>query len=117
MNFCESTIRAIADSTSSRIGAVWAARSSKGTCISFRLTDYNRSVNFSLRYREQLLATLGSIDVEKVSQAINWFHQARSEGRAMFVAGNGGSHATASHFVCDMVKGASFGKESRFRIV
>jgi len=35
----------------------------------------------------------------------------------MFVAGNGGSHATASHFVCDMVKGASFGKESRFRII
>lgn len=76
-----------------------------------------RSVDFSKTYREQLLATLSSIDVDKVAQAIDWFHRARSEGRAIFVAGNGGSHATASHFVCDMVKGASFGQESRFRIV
>ncbi len=75
------------------------------------------AVGYPEKYRGQLLSTLANIDVEKVSQAIEWFHQARSEERAIFVAGNGGSHATASHFVCDMVKGASFGKESRFRIM
>jgi len=74
-------------------------------------------VAFPETYRTQLLSAIESIDVTKVAQAIDWFHQARSEGRAIFVAGNGGSHATASHFVCDMVKGASFGKSSRFRIV
>lgn len=74
------------------------------------------SGNFSGRYREQLLATIANIDVEKVSKAIEWFEQARASGRAIFVAGNGGSAATASHFVCDMLKGASFGKPSRFRI-
>jgi len=67
-------------------------------------------------YRDQLLSTIGSIDVDKVAQAIEWFKDARASGRAIFVAGNGGSAATASHFVCDMVKGASFGKASRFRI-
>ena len=40
----------------------------------------------------------------------------RDAGRAIFVAGNGGSAATAAHFVCDMVKGASHGKRTRFRI-
>jgi D-sedoheptulose 7-phosphate isomerase len=74
-------------------------------------------VTFPESYRERLLSTLGAVDVSKVTQAIEWFHQARAEGRAIFVAGNGGSHATASHFVCDMVKGASFGRQSRFRIV
>jgi len=41
---------------------------------------------------------------------------ARAEGRAIFVCGNGGSASTASHFVCDMVKGASYGRAARFRI-
>jgi D-sedoheptulose 7-phosphate isomerase len=74
------------------------------------------SMPFAADYREHLLATLAGIDVDKVASAIDWFHQARAEGRAIFVAGNGGSAATASHFVCDMVKGASFGRASRFRI-
>jgi D-sedoheptulose 7-phosphate isomerase len=73
-------------------------------------------MSFPARYREQLLATIGTVDVERVSEAIRWFDDARQEGRAIFVAGNGGSAATASHFVCDMVKGASCGKPSRFRI-
>jgi D-sedoheptulose 7-phosphate isomerase len=78
---------------------------------------YNDAVTFSASYRTRLLSTLESLDLDKIAQAIEWFHQARLEGRAIFVAGNGGSQATASHFVCDMVKGASFGRESRFRIL
>jgi D-sedoheptulose 7-phosphate isomerase len=74
-------------------------------------------VAFPEQYRAQLLSTLATIDIDKVAQAVAWFHQARAEGRAIFVAGNGGSNATAAHFVCDMVKGASYGKDSRFRIL
>ena len=73
-------------------------------------------MEFAPHYREQVISAIRAIDVEKVSQAIGWFEQARQDGRAIFVAGNGGSAATASHFVCDMVKGASFGKPQRFRI-
>jgi D-sedoheptulose 7-phosphate isomerase len=71
---------------------------------------------FAAQYREQLLSVLSAIDEERVHEAIAWFDQARREDRAIFVAGNGGSAATASHFVCDMVKGASFGRPRRFRI-
>ena len=74
-------------------------------------------MEFANKYRERLLSTIAAINVQKVGQAIEWFHQARAEGRAIFVAGNGGSQATAAHFVCDMVKGASYQKESRFRIL
>lgn len=73
-------------------------------------------MSFSASYRENLLQTIQTIDETKVNQAIQWFRDARDQGRAIFVAGNGGSAATASHFVCDMVKGASLGKPSRFRI-
>jgi D-sedoheptulose 7-phosphate isomerase len=71
---------------------------------------------FASDYRDRLLVTLAGIDMDKIASAIEWFRQARGEGRSIFVAGNGGSAATASHFVCDMVKGASFGRASRFRI-
>src|SRR5258706_13541707 len=74
-------------------------------------------MSFPASYREQLLSTVGSIDTERVAQAIQWMSGARVAGRSIFVAGNGGSAATAAHFVCDMVKGASLGSPPRFRIV
>jgi D-sedoheptulose 7-phosphate isomerase len=73
-------------------------------------------VSFPATYRQQLIDVINRIDVARVDQAIDWLKEARQNGRAVFVAGNGGSAATASHFVCDMVKGASFKKPSRFRI-
>jgi D-sedoheptulose 7-phosphate isomerase len=72
--------------------------------------------SFPVSYRENLLQTIQTIDAAKVTQAIEWFREARDGGKAIFVAGNGGSAATASHFVCDMIKGASLGRPSRFRI-
>jgi D-sedoheptulose 7-phosphate isomerase len=73
-------------------------------------------MNFPIEYRERLLSTLSTIDTALVAQAIGWMKEARDSKHTLFVAGNGGSAATAAHFVCDMVKGASAGK-SRFRIV
>ncbi len=73
-------------------------------------------MTFPIEYRERLLSTVSTIDTALVGQAIGWMKEARDAKRALFVAGNGGSAATAAHFVCDMVKGASVG-ESRFRIV
>jgi D-sedoheptulose 7-phosphate isomerase len=72
---------------------------------------------FVEQYRNRLADTLGSIDVGAVSQVIAALAEARRNGRHIFVCGNGGSASTASHFVCDMVKGASFNRESRFRIM
>jgi D-sedoheptulose 7-phosphate isomerase len=73
--------------------------------------------SYPTSYREQLLSTVGSIDTARVAQAIEWMSAARDAGRSIFVAGNGGSAATAAHFVCDMVKGASLAGPARFRIV
>lgn len=73
-------------------------------------------MSFAAQYRDRLLGAIAAIDIEQVSRAIDWFEEARREQRAIFVAGNGGSAATASHFVCDMLKGASYGRASRFRI-
>ena len=74
-------------------------------------------MNFAAEYRKSTVEAVENIDTEKVNQAIEWFREARDAGRRIFVCGNGGSASTASHFACDMVKGASFQRESRFRIL
>ncbi len=74
-------------------------------------------MTFAESYRRDLSEAINSIDLQKVSQAIEWMKEAREAGRQIFVCGNGGSAATASHFACDMVKGASYKRNRRFRIL
>jgi D-sedoheptulose 7-phosphate isomerase len=66
-------------------------------------------------YRQQVLEAIDAIDLAQVEQAIDWLREARAEGRMIFVAGNGGSAATASHFVCDLVKDVSYQRDLRFK--
>jgi D-sedoheptulose 7-phosphate isomerase len=72
---------------------------------------------FAAEYRTALIEAIGKLPLGRIGQAIEWLKQARDEGQTIFACGNGGSASTASHFVCDMVKGASFGREKRFRIL
>jgi D-sedoheptulose 7-phosphate isomerase len=73
-------------------------------------------MNFPAEYKAKLLAALDTIDLGKVDEIIGVLARARDEGRQIFICGNGGSAATANHFACDMVKGASYGRDKRFRI-
>lgn len=68
-------------------------------------------------YKTNLFGALDTLDLEHIGQAIETLKHARDNNRHIFVCGNGGSAATASHFVTDMVKGASFNRDSRFRIM
>ena len=72
---------------------------------------------FPQLYKADVLKAIETIDLEKVNQAIAILAAARDEGRHIFVCGNGGSASTASHFACDMVKGASFKRPTRFRMM
>lgn len=73
--------------------------------------------DFAGAYRTSLHRALDSIDPLAVGEAVRLLRQARDAGRTTFVCGNGGSASTASHFACDIVKGASYGRDSRFRIM
>ena len=73
--------------------------------------------NFPEQYKNELLKTIGLIDMDKVNQAIDWFREARDNSRHIFVCGNGGSASSASHFACDIVKGASYQRDKRFRMM
>ncbi len=62
-------------------------------------------------------AALNSIAVDAVSGLIEQFRTALKEDRQIFVFGNGGSAANASHFATDLGKGASDKLGKRFRVM
>lgn len=74
-------------------------------------------LDFITDYHAKLQLTLKALPLDKVAQAVAWLDEARSNGATIFTAGNGGSAATASHFVCDIVKGASYLRPTRFKVI
>lgn len=78
------------------------------------MIDYSKDI---AAYCTRLSKTLESISKEEINTVMNVLVEARDKGRQVFICGNGGSAATASHFVCDFNKGASYGKASRFKFI
>lgn len=74
-------------------------------------------MNYVDKYIEQVRQGLDSIDSKSIETLILWLGEARSEKSTIFTMGNGGSASTASHWVNDLVKGASYEKEERFKVI
>ena len=62
-------------------------------------------------------AALDSIPMQAVAELIQLLRSALKEDKQVFVFGNGGSAANASHFMTDLGKGASDKTGKRFRII
>ena len=60
---------------------------------------------------------MSQLDLRRVEQIIGTLERARSDGRRVFVFGNGGSAATASHLACDLGKGTVQPNLPRFQVV
>ena len=58
---------------------------------------------FSKKYIDYLSSVLANIDTNEISNFISTLLSARDRGATIFFAGNGGSAATASHFVNDLL--------------
>jgi D-sedoheptulose 7-phosphate isomerase len=58
-----------------------------------------------------------AIDLKAVEEVIALVAGAREAGARIFVCGNGGSAASASHLSVDLGKGASVGRARRFNVV
>lgn len=68
-------------------------------------------------YFEKIKTTLDNLDRKEIETFINVLLNARDNNKTVFIMGNGGSAATASHFVCDFGKGASYGREKRLKMI
>lgn len=69
-------------------------------------TVEKESLKLIKNYISEVAATLDRLPVETVAQVIDVLQEARVEGKRIYVIGNGGSAATASHLASDLSKGA-----------
>ncbi|MEA3238992.1 MAG: SIS domain-containing protein [Candidatus Bipolaricaulota bacterium] len=68
-------------------------------------------------YITKLERGLRSIDPSAIAEVVEALERARLEQRMLFIIGNGGSAATASHMANDLQKLASQGKDEAFRAI
>jgi D-sedoheptulose 7-phosphate isomerase len=80
-----------------------------------RLPHIERMREWIEKYVRAQKDVLESVPVEAVSRLIELLCKGLREDRQIFVFGNGGSAANASHFVTDLGKGASDKLRKRFR--
>jgi D-sedoheptulose 7-phosphate isomerase len=66
-------------------------------------------------YLEELESIIKRLSQKEIDNVIKLLYEAWRDGRQVFLAGNGGSASTATHFACDLAKFASVEGERRFR--
>lgn len=74
-------------------------------------------MSFAVSYISDLQKVLSSLDTAKVDQAIEWFRGTRDGGGTIYLCGNGGSASSVSHITCDILKGASYQRDKKYRVV
>jgi len=78
------------------------------------IKDFSKSAE---AYLTRLKSTIDLISREEISRFLNILLDALESEKNIYIMGNGGSAATASHFAVDFNKGLSYGKEKRFRFI
>jgi D-sedoheptulose 7-phosphate isomerase len=76
-------------------------------------------IHSSQEYFEMYPTVLANLPHSAIMQAISELQRAYEEGKSVFIFGNGGSAALASHFACDLGKGTVIGNNGlkRFRVM
>lgn len=75
------------------------------------------SKRFTEQYLTDLLKVVQEISRDDIQNVIQILFQAWHDGRQVFLAGNGGSASTATHFASDLSKFVSIEGKARFRAI
>ncbi|MGE1062816.1 SIS domain-containing protein [Megasphaera paucivorans] len=68
------------------------------------------------QYFTREMEVIKNLDINELNSAMNAIYDAWQREAVIYVFGNGGSSATASHMVCDFNKGISDGHAKKFRL-
>ncbi|HEY4053081.1 MAG TPA: SIS domain-containing protein [Terriglobales bacterium] len=75
------------------------------------------SISDCRSYFEQLSRTIAALPFAEVENVTNVLVRAYERRQTLYIFGNGGSAALASHFACDLAKGTVNGSSKRFRVL
>lgn len=70
-----------------------------------------------LTYYEREIATIKAMNFEEIEAAVQAIKDAYDREATIYTFGNGGSAATASHFVCDFNKGICEKLDKKFNLI
>ena len=70
-----------------------------------------------LEYYEREISTIKALDFDAVEEAVEAIKAAYEREATIYIFGNGGSAATASHFICDFNKGISEPLDKKFNLI
>ena len=76
--------------------------------------DYSKYISDYLETESKIF---GMIDYAQINKAIQVLLDAYEHDSAIYIMGNGGSAATASHIVCDFNKGACYKLKKKFNFI
>lgn len=68
-------------------------------------------------YLSDMQGTLGKLPIEEIERVVSVIREARAQRKRIFLFGNGGSAATASHLACDLGKGTNRHGTPRLRVI
>lgn len=68
-------------------------------------------------YLNDLVSSIDKLPIDLIEKIVAEFKIAYRKRKHVFIMGNGGSAATASHFCCDLSKGTMVSGKKRFRVV
>ena len=74
-------------------------------------------INEINNYFGKLKTCIDNLDRKEVDIFLNIMLRARDRGANIYIMGNGGSGATASHFCCDFNKGMSYQQDKKFKMI
>lgn len=66
------------------------------------------------KYLQREITVIKSLDLEEINRIMNVLENARLTEKKLFICGNGGSAATASHYCCDFNKGLSENQKIKY---
>lgn len=73
--------------------------------------------DFAKNYLRDLKELINTLDINEIIEFIKEIENAYKNGKTIFIMGNGGSAATASHFACDINKGVSLRLQKKFKVL
>lgn len=68
-------------------------------------------------YFNNVVETIGKMPIATIDRIVAVLMRAYESSRMVYLFGNGGSAALASHFACDLGKGATNGSAKRFQVL
>jgi len=89
--------------------------------ISQNTKSIDQSREFAKQYFDGLKRCLDTLSLDQIAEVIGYLDEVIQNGNRIFIIGNGGSAATASHMACDLGKNTFFASSTdpanRFQVM